>query len=541
MTEQTTGRHRVEPTPPARRRRHRSPRSLRPSRIAAGAVCAGLFGAVAVHVQAGGAAPAPGPVAVAPEADTYVSLATPDRNNGSSEKLAATSRPGDAKVIYLRFRVGEPAGRATLTLTRDDHHLSGEVSLRAVADSSWDEGSLTAASAPPPGATVGSVTTGRADTTVTFDVSDVVRSAGTYSFAITSSAADDVARFRSRETGAGGPVLAVGGGTVAPPPLDPTLKPWPTSPAPTTPTIPPLPSIAPPRTTSPAPTAAPTTTPSTSAPAPSPSGGPAPSPTGPTLFGTTVWTEGGESYTAALNRSIAAYGQPEAVRVFYPGLPAAWPGRAGASGGPVNVSFKATPRDVLSGALDARMAQWFASAPRDREVWWTYFHEPEDDIKRGSYTAADYRAAWRRLAELADKSGNPRLHATLVLMCWTMWPESGRNWKDYYPGAGVLDMLGWDCYNTSAPKGSYLDPARIMGPAVQASASVGLPWSVAELGSLLVAGDDGRGRAAWLKAAASYAEKNGARYVTYFDAPVAGEYRLLDAPSRQAWREVTSG
>jgi len=58
---------------------------------------------------------------------------------------------------------------------------------------------------------------------------------------------------------------------------------------------------------------------------------------------------------------------------------------------------------------------------------------------------------------------------------------------------------------------------------------------------VLVSGDSGAGRAAWLNQMASYAQAKGAAFVTYFDAPVGAEYRLLDAPSQQAWRAVVSG
>lgn len=96
--------------------------------------------------------------------------------------------------------------------------------------------------------------------------------------------------------------------------------------------------------------------------------------------------------------------------------------------------------------------------PRDRDVYWVYYHEPEDNIAAGEFTAADYRAAWRRLRSLADKAGNPRLHATLVLMGWSLDPLSKRDWRDYYPGRDVIQVLGWDVYNLGWKKGRYDSP-----------------------------------------------------------------------------------
>jgi hypothetical protein len=257
------------------------------------------------------------------------------------------------------------------------------------------------------------------------------------------------------------------------------------------------------------------------------------------MFGATVWT-GGLTQAQALTAATTRYGKLEVVRVFYPGLPPAWPGAAGTSGGPVVVSFKAAPRDVLSGSLDGRLSDWFATAPRDRQIIWTYFHEPEDDIANGAFSAADYRAAWAHLRQLANKANNPQLKSSLILMGWSLNKASGRNWKDYYPGSGVIDILGWDTYNMAASKGQYGSADAILGPVANASKAEGKPWGIGELGSKLVAGDGGSGRAAWLRAMGAYARANGAVYVTYFDAPVGGEFRLLDAPSQQAWRDVVA-
>jgi hypothetical protein len=57
----------------------------------------------------------------------------------------------------------------------------------------------------------------------------------------------------------------------------------------------------------------------------------------------------------------------------------------------------------------------------------------------------------------------------------------------------------------------------------------------------MAAGDDGTGRAKWLTAIGGYARANGAAYITYFDSTVGGDFRLLDAPSRNAWRAVIAG
>ncbi len=152
---------------------------------------------------------------------------------------------------------------------------------------------------------------------------------------------------------------------------------------------------------------------------------------------------------------------------------------------------------VAAGKHDAYLKNWFQTAPRDQDVYWTFYHEPEDNVAGGEFVAADYRAAWTRLRQLANAANNPRLHATLILMDWTLNPLSGRKWKDFYAGKNVIQVLGWDAYNTKAKKGEYQPVEEIFGPVVAASKAEGLPFAIAETGSHLVAGDKGAGRAAW--------------------------------------------
>jgi hypothetical protein len=119
---------------------------------------------------------------------------------------------------------------------------------------------------------------------------------------------------------------------------------------------------------------------------------------------------------------------------------------------PLVVSFKGRPLDIRSGADDLMFTEWFAQAPRDRDIYWSFYHEPEDNIADGDFTAADYRAAFQRLAELAAKAGNPRLHATLILSGWTLDQRSKRTWTDYYPGSEAIDVVAWDIYNLESKK-----------------------------------------------------------------------------------------
>jgi hypothetical protein len=234
-----------------------------------------------------------------------------------------------------------------------------------------------------------------------------------------------------------------------------------------------------------------------------------------------------------LSQLTSDYGHMPVDRVYYPGLPAdnAWSssGKAGANNSEVVVSFKALPKDILSGADDASLSHFFDTAPTNHPVYYSYYHEPEDNIAAGQFNMADYRAAWAHVVALANAAHNPQLHATLILMAYDLASSSGRNWKDYLPGGGIIAALGWDAYPAGAVANSnpqLTSPATFMGPCVAASKSVGLPFGFAEFGVEALPG-----RAAWLQAVGDYIMKSGALWGTYFQAA-----QLTDGASVSAWR-----
>ena len=76
----------------------------------------------------------------------------------------------------------------------------------------------------------------------------------------------------------------------------------------------------------------------------------------------------------------------------------------------------------------------------------------------------------------------------------------------------------------------------------KAAESVGEPFAIAEMGSVLAAGDDGSARADWLRAMGTYLKKHRAEFVAYFDflwSDGGYDYRLRDQPSMRAWAEIS--
>lgn len=257
-----------------------------------------------------------------------------------------------------------------------------------------------------------------------------------------------------------------------------------------------------------------------------------------TLFGTTVDTHRGESYGAAFDRKQRTYGRLGVVRTFFPGLPQRWSAVKSNTGDTrLVVSFRVPPAQVLSGRYDRELRQWFADAPRNHVTRWSYWHEPEDDAERGALRPDAYRQAWRHIDALARSAHNPKLRSTLILMCWTVNSHSGRDWRDFYPGARTIDVMAFDCYSTFTPDGNYRSPGKMIGPAYRLSKRLGEDFGIAELGTVKVRNDYGRGRAQWLHQCARWLRHHDAHFVSYFD---TNGIALNDAPSRSAWRKIVT-
>lgn len=266
-------------------------------------------------------------------------------------------------------------------------------------------------------------------------------------------------------------------------------------------------------------------------------------PLGDTRFGVSLGTSDGSSMQEGWDRAVQAYGTPDVVRVFQRGAPN-WNVTKIAPSSDLSISFKIAPKDVLSGAYDSRLRSWFQSAPTNVQVYWTYFHEPEDDVARGEITSADYRAAWQRISSIADETCRSNLHATLVLMSWTLDPKSNRDFDDYYPGSAAIDVLAWDPYNPWNNNTGYKDPEAIFGSVIAKSKAEGKPFGIAETGSTLMGSDTGVARAAWLREIGAYLRDNDALFVSYYDAVAPSDqndFRLRDTSSVAAWRALVQG
>lgn len=141
------------------------------------------------------------------------------------------------------------------------------------------------------------------------------------------------------------------------------------------------------------------------------------------------------------------------------------------------ISFKISPANVLNGSRDAALTNFFSQLSETGTIYWTYFHEPEDDISRGAFTAEEFRNAFDYIIDLQKNLNKPNLVPTLCLMAYSVNPASKRNWKDYLPEK--VELVSWDGYYAD----SYgEDVSKVFGPVREVMKTVDLPWAVAETG-----------------------------------------------------------
>lgn len=228
----------------------------------------------------------------------------------------------------------------------------------------------------------------------------------------------------------------------------------------------------------------------------------------------------------------AAYGKGKVARVFYPKIPAKYDGPVDRL---VIVSFKCSLVDLLKGVLDGALLTFLKSIPVGSIV--ALYHEPEDNIKSGEFTAAQFRASQSYVKSLIAKNGLD-LKFALILMGWTLDPAAKRNFSDYF-SPGIYDYLGWDCYNLSAL--GYDSPEKVLGKVLDKGVEMSLPTLICEWGSTLKGGDDGTKRAEWVTAMGAYMRDRGVKAAAYFDRLTEkNDFRLSDSASKAALRALVA-
>jgi hypothetical protein len=220
-------------------------------------------------------------------------------------------------------------------------------------------------------------------------------------------------------------------------------------------------------------------------------------------------------------------------------------------------SFQLPPAGVAAGTYDAQLRAFIATTPKNLII--TNFHEPEQEIANGEFTAAQFRGSLIRLAQLIRAQnaadGGTRM-VSLILMYDTVYGFKGRNPLDYWPGKDPggrnwVDVISFDTYAlphntlTACCPAGYTDGIKwqsakyLLDPSIAFARSLGSPWMISEFGYLEDVTDPNH-KAQAIKDFVAYAAANGALAVEYWDnAGTRADWRLrYSSITTAAWRAL---
>ncbi len=196
-------------------------------------------------------------------------------------------------------------------------------------------------------------------------------------------------------------------------------------------------------------------------------------------------------------------------------------------------SFNLPPADVAAGTVDGLLRTFIASTPKN--IILTNYHEPEQEIDAGMFTAQQFRDSITHLAGLvhaqnAADGGTRRV--SVILMRVTFIGFKSRDPANYWPtdaaGANTADLISVDAYSqphntgtTCCPigytdGGAWLSASTLLGPSYKFAVAHNTAWGISEFGYLADINDPMR-KANAITAVVSYAKSKGAVMCEYWD------------------------
>ncbi|MGR6967537.1 hypothetical protein ACU610_24070 [Geodermatophilus sp. URMC 61] len=210
------------------------------------------------------------------------------------------------------------------------------------------------------------------------------------------------------------------------------------------------------------------------------------------------------------------------------------------------VSWKPPGGDVrgaAEGRYDDRVAAWARSVP-GTGVHATAVHEPENDM-----AAADFVALHRHLYSVV-KAANPTIRWGPVYMAYWWDPAQPDHYvgdpASWWPGADAADFVGLDWYGIR-PEPMTADPSFLHW--YEQMAPTDLPLLIVEYGQYAVRPGETtrpeleRARAAAIRRDAAWIARHPRIDVWLYwqGSGPNGDWRMRDAASLAAWREVAAG
>jgi hypothetical protein len=249
--------------------------------------------------------------------------------------------------------------------------------------------------------------------------------------------------------------------------------------------------------------------------------------------------------------SSAAAGDPASAVSHIRVIPFGW-GQTGPSA-PGAWTFA----EIINGAHDADINTFIHSAPHNALL--TFYKEPENDVASGYMTAAQFRQAqikWAQLIRAANTADHAQRKAVIALEGADFLSGSNHPASQYWPGNDSsgkpwADVLGVDVYapqpGNTGSNDPYTDgtkwktPTQLFDPSRLQAEAWGVPFGVAEFGYLEDRTDPTH-KATALTQAGAYAHAYNLVFMEYWDDSGArGKWNLSSSTNAtHAWAAVSA-
>jgi hypothetical protein len=183
-------------------------------------------------------------------------------------------------------------------------------------------------------------------------------------------------------------------------------------------------------------------------------------------------------------------------------------------------SFKPTPSTFAAGGNDTWFNSFLSSIPNGQKVIFIMWHEPEDNIRDGEFTLADWKAANNRMGQLVHATGRPELRTAICLLGpWTFDPSSPYHTIDYWDTGfdDNIDYIGYDPYNQTSAFTPLANDTNFITAMNWATVTHQKPVILPEFGCIDDPGGDATKKATWITEAYEYCLDVGMYSICYFN------------------------
>lgn len=176
-------------------------------------------------------------------------------------------------------------------------------------------------------------------------------------------------------------------------------------------------------------------------------------------------------------------------------------------------SFKPDIQRVKSGDLDDEILIFLNSIPAGHRAMLSIWHEADGKARQGTFTVADWKAAFKHFCDLVHSLDDPNLQTALILEAYQPTTDPiGTTYAKMWPGPGYVDVFLVDGYTDLGNTGNA-----VFGKAASFATLMDVPWGVAEMGQRTGAVDT-----EWMAEMARYLADHGAVSLVWFNSNAGG-------------------